>query len=357
MKPLDELKTFFESSPLTFMRTVPFNEIIFDNRCKFLCKYGCKNFRRKYCCPPDALELKEEIQKNNYQWALLAATSSQLPPQITEYQKLYRNRQKEHEIQKISINLHDFFIKNDIDHIILSGGACKKCQICSKILHQKCKKPKLKLTSMEAVGIDCQSTLTSAGFDFEMPAKKSINRCTAVLLDCDDFSSINWKKYDSNQTFKKVSEKLIRATCEKLTSENSKMFESIDLISTSDINQGSDLCNGCNHVSKNFACPPYSDKIDLTMWDRCIVWKWNINNVKKYSYNRALRLIHTSLFSLGLYYALSVRDCYCDECQICEYEKCDFPVCNFRKIMSPSMQSQGINPNQFGNGKYGLEFI
>ncbi len=357
MNSLDELKTFFEFSPLAFMRTIPSNEIIFDNRCKFLCKYGCKNFNRKYCCPPDALELREEIQKHNYQWVLLAASSTQLPPRITEYQKLYRNRYKEHEIQKISLNLHDIFLKNGIDHIILSGGACKKCKVCSKILRQICKKPRLKLTSMEAVGIDCIRTLTSAGFDFEMPAKNSINRCTAVLLDCDEYSTINWKKCDSNQTFKKVNKKHIQATCKRLASENSKMFESIELIPTSDIHQESNLCNGCNRVSTNFSCPPYSDKIDLTMWDQCVVWRWNKNNLKKYSYNRALKLIHTSLFSLGLYYAFSVRDCYCDACQICEYEKCDFPNCNVKKIMSPSMQSQGINPNQFGNGKYGLEFI
>jgi predicted metal-binding protein len=266
------------------------------------------------------------------------------------------NRHKEHEIQKISTTLHNFFIEKDIEHVILSGGACKKCQKCSKIINQQCKKPNSKLTSMEAVGIDCQKTLTSAGFDFTMPAKNSINRCTAVLFDCNDLSTINWKKNDSHQTFKKVSKNKIQLSCDILQSKNPKMIESIQLIPISEINH-SELCNGCDHYSKNFACPPYSDKIDFTEWDHCILWKWNKNNVKKYSYNTALKLIHTSLFSLGLYFAISVRDCYCEECPICEYEKSGSPVCNFRKIMSPSMQSQGINPNQFGAGKYGLVFI
>lgn len=171
MKSHNELKIFFEASPLAFMRVIPFNEVCFDDRCKFLCKYGCKNFQRKYCCPPDSLELKEAIQNHNYKWTLLAATSSPLPPDISPYKKLFLNRHKEHEIQRISTNLQDLFIKNKIGHIVLSGGACKKCHICSKIVHLKCKKPNQKLTSMEAVGIDCQKTLSSAGFPFEMPAK------------------------------------------------------------------------------------------------------------------------------------------------------------------------------------------
>jgi hypothetical protein len=68
-------------------------------------------------------------------------------------------------------------------------------------------------------------------------------------------------------------------------------------------------------------------------------------------------MLHTSFFSLGLYFSFSVRDCFCDECSICEYGLIEYPFCNYRKIMAPSMQSQGIDPSQFGKGKYGLEFV
>jgi predicted metal-binding protein len=357
MKPLNELKFFFQTSPLAFMRTIPFNKIFFDDRCKFLCKYGCKNYQRKYCCPPDSLELKEEIQNHNYKWALLAATSCSLPLQITHYKKLYLNRQKEHEIQRISSTLHDLFIKNRIEHIILSGGACKKCQICSKILHLKCKKPNQKLTSMEAVGIDCQKTLSSAGFAFEMPGKNSINRCTALLFDTDEFSTVNWKKIASYQTFQKVKKNHIQIACDALQKNNPKMFEEIRLIPTSEIDMDNNLCDNCNVKQKNYSCPPYSDKVNLSMWDTCVLWKWNNNNSKKNSYNNALKLVHNTIFALGLYFAFTIRDCYCDECSICEYGMNDSPTCKSKKIMSPSMQSQGIDPKQFGDGKFGLELV
>jgi len=200
MNPYDQIESFFNSSPLDFMRVIPFKDIIFDERCQYLCKFGCKNYERKYCCPPDSLKLLDKIKQKNYNWALLAATTTLLPEKISVFKKRFLNRSKELEIQKISTGLHILFAQNQYDHIILSGGACKKCKICSKIENQKCKKPTLKLTSMEAVGIDCQRTLSSAGFDFEMPARNSINRCTTVLFDIDDLSSINLRKKNSNQS-------------------------------------------------------------------------------------------------------------------------------------------------------------
>lgn len=357
MKPLNELKIFFETSPLAFMRVIPFNEVFFDDRCKFFCKYGCKNYQRKYCCPPDSLELKDAIQNHNYKWVLLAATTSPLPPDISPYKKLFLNRYKEHEIQRVSTNLQDLFIKNKIEHIVLSGGACKKCQICSKIIHLKCKKPNQKLTSMEAVGIDCQKTLSSAGFPFEMPAKKSINRCTALLFDSDEFSTVNWKKMASYQTFQKVTKNHIQIAIDTLQKNNPQMFKEIKLIPIHEISTDNYLCEICSSKQNNYSCPPYSDKINLLLWDMCVLWEWNNNDSKKNSYNNALKLVHNTIFSLGLYFAFTIRDCYCDACPICECGRSESQTCKFKKILSPSMQSQGIDPKQFGDGKFGLELV
>lgn len=358
MTLISDLEELFNTNSIIFMRVIPFNEIIFDDRCQFLCKYGCKNYQRKYCCPPDSLELAEQIKKKEYKWALLVATSALLPEKISVFKKRNLNRQKELEIQRISTSLDSLFTKNGLDHQVLSGGSCKKCQICTKRENLPCKKPNDKLTSMEAVGIDCQKTLSSAGFDFEMPATSSINRCTTILFDCDKSVSINWKKQESFQFFQKVTKTKIELACKKILEQNPNMFHTIKIIPISSIDQNSIICDAqCPNYSSNFSCPPYSDKINLQQWNHCVLWSWKKNNSKKNSYNQALRCIHNSLFSLGLYFAFSVRDCYCDECSKCEYSECDSPVCNFRKIMAPSMQSQGIDFKQFGEGKFGLEFI
>jgi predicted metal-binding protein len=358
MEVLSEIESFFNSSPLVFMRAIPFNKIVFDRRCEYMCKYGCKNYNRKFSCPPDSLQFMENVLKKQYNWTILTATSTLLPENTTRYKKIFLDRQKEFEIQKISNNFHDFFNKNDIDHILLSSGSCKKCQKCSKIYNEECKKPELKITSMEAVGIDCQKTLSDAGFDFEMPARNSINRCMAVLFNCNELSSIHWKKGVSHQKFKRISNQEIKNKCDFLQDEFPQLFESVELIPTSELKQGEVVCSSkCKNNSLNYSCPPYSSKFDFGLWDQCILWKWKENKLKKSSYNMALKKIHSSFFSMGLYFALSVRDCYCNECQTCEYALSKTPVCNFRKLMSPSMQSQGINPSQFGEGKYGLELV
>jgi Predicted metal-binding protein len=281
MSVLSELNFFFNSSALIFMKTIPFNELSFDNRCEFLCKYGCKNYNHKFCCPPDSHNFLNYIHKKQPNWVLLAATSVKVPQKTSEFQKRFLNIQKEMEIQRISYNLSSIFSEKQIDHIVLSGGSCKKCKICSKIKKQECNKPNLKLTSMEAVGLDCQKTLTDAGFDFEMPARNSINRCMAILFNDENLSSIFWIKENSNQTYKKVSKKEIQGMCSSLHKEFPEMFDSIQLISIPKIKQEGFKCTDkCEHYSKNFSCPPYSTKINFNLWNYCILWKWNENKFK-----------------------------------------------------------------------------
>ena len=70
-----------------------------------------------------------------------------------------------------------------------------------------------------------------------------------------------------------------------------------------------------------------------------------------------MKKIHSTTFSMGFYFAMSLRDCYCDECSQCTFSLSEKTVCNYRKLLSPSMQSQGIDPLNFGKGKYGIELL
>jgi len=129
------------------------------------------------------------------------------------------------------------------------------------------------------------------------------------------------------------------------------------LIPIHKINTDNCLCEICNSKQNNYSCPPYSDRINLSLWDKCVLWEWNNNDSKKNSYNNALKLVHNTIFSLGVYFAFTIRDCYCDACPICECGRSESQTCKFKKILSPSMQSQGIDPKQFGDGKFGLELV
>ncbi|GAH47304.1 unnamed protein product, partial [marine sediment metagenome] len=171
-------------------------------------------------------------------------------------------------------------------------------------------------------------------------------------------SKIELKKKKSLQKFKQFSKKEILENCTKLINENPKLYSEIKLVSLKNINIKEPICDiNCEFHGKNFSCPPFSTKIDLSLWANAILWEWKCNNYKKYRYNLALKKIHGMIYSLGYYFALSFRDCYCDECLGCTYPLLDKPICEYRKILSPSMQSQGIDPKLFGNGKYGLELF
>ncbi|MFW5895706.1 MAG: DUF2284 domain-containing protein [archaeon] len=353
---IDDLKSYFEKSNLSFIKEIPFDNLYFDERAQYMCKFGCKNYNRKYSCPPESLKVKNEIQK--YDRAILFATTFNYPENASYYKKRGLNYKKEYEIQRISEELDNKFSMLGVDHFVLAGGSCKRCNQCSFEDNKPCKKPNRKQTSMEAVGIDCQKTMHDAGFDFNISDSDSINRCGCILLNDESFKGLENKKEKSNQKYHRPTKKEAKNMCSKLETEYSKFFEEVCLINISDIKNSEKICNpSCKSYGKTFSCPPYSEKIDLDLWDYAIIWKWSESNYKKYRYNQALKKIHGAFYSIGYYFALSLRDCNCKECQICNYEKNDESYCENRKILAPSMQSQGIDPNQFGNGKFGVELI
>jgi predicted metal-binding protein len=353
----DRVRDYLKESPLAFFKVVPLEELRFDERAKYMCKFGCKNYGRKYSCPPESLKLLQQLMKRRYRWAILFATTYKVPDPSRRYQVRALNLQKELEIQRISRELAAILSDHNVDHHMLSGGPCRRCKDCALKYKNACKKPTFKQVSMEAVGIDCQITMHCAGFDFEMPTNGSINRCGCILTDIGEFSEIHLNSIRSLQQYRPATYKLAREMCERLNREYSHLFESVELIPVSDVTKGVPTCNSCRNWGKNFACPPYSEQIDIGLWDFAAVWKWEQNNRKKDRYNIALKTIHAAFFSLGYYFALSIRDCYCDECDTCARLNVENQFCSYRKLLSPSLQSQHIDPRQFGEGRFGLELL
>jgi predicted metal-binding protein len=351
------LRDYFDGSPLAFMRAVPAETLEFDQRAKYMCKFGCKNYNRKYSCPPESLAVLDRIQQHKYRWAILFATTYKVDNGYSRYKVRALNQHKEYEIQRICNEIGNILDSNDISYLLLSGGPCRQCKECSLICNEVCRKLQVRQVSMEAVCIDCQKTMHHAGFDFQMPNNGSINRCGCILTNEDELSSIYFNNVESPQKLVYPSKERTLEMCSRLLVERPQIYDAIQLISLSELCEGDSPCETCKHYRTNFSCPPYSEKIDTGLWNLGVLWNWKKNDKKKYSYNIALRTIHRAFFSLGYYFALSLRDCYCDECKPCNYLHSERPICNYRQLLAPSMQSQGINPSQFGTGKFGLELI
>lgn len=353
-----ELLEYYDSSNLSFIRTVPFSNIFFDDRAEYMCKYGCKNYQNKYSCPPYSNKLKEKIEKKNYKYALLFATTHKIQSGLSRMKLKNINHIKECEIQRISGDINNIFNNNNTDHIALSGGSCKKCRPCHARLNEPCAKPDYMQTSMEAVGIDCQRTMHKADFDFEMPNRDSINRCGCILSNEKSIINLHMQKRNSFQKYKNGTKKDAIEMIDLLINEYSNMFKEIIIIPINKIIKSESECVvNCTMNKNGYACPPYSNMININLWKYAIIWEWNNNKYKKNSYNITLKTIHKAFFSQGFYFALSLRDCYCDECKECQNKKEMKSYCINRSLLAPSMQSQGIDPKQFGQGKFGIELI
>ena len=195
-------------------------------------------------------------------------------------------------------------------NIVFSGGACKKCRPCSCIEVNKCKKPSLKQIRMEAIQIDCIKTLSNAGFNFQLTDPHTINKCGCIFTNDKNLSEIYLKKNNSFQKFNQASLKEIGDFFNQLIKENPKLYDKIEIVPIKKIKIGAPSCKkDCKFYGKNFSWPPYSKKIDLTLWNKAIIWKWKGSEFKKYRYNIALKKLHEMLYSFGYDFAFSIRDC------------------------------------------------
>jgi predicted metal-binding protein len=339
-----DLKELFNNNKISFLKTIGPKDIIFDKRAFYMCKYGCEDYNRKYSCPPYTLSNIKQLNSKKYNKVLLIAISFDIPKFSPRALVWLFNTMRESHIHKIATKLNEVFSKYNFEYQVLSGGPCNKCYSCTAMNNTPCKKPQLKLISMEANSIDCIKTMTNAGYEFEMPNKNSINRCAAVFFNDSNIEML-LKRRESPQNFKQKKKSELDLMCKKLM--KGKLFKKIKIIKTSDIQNDSEI--NINEKSSNYSNSPYSDKIPLNLWNKAILWKLNEGN----DYNTALGVIHKAVFSLGYYFSLSIRDNTCDYCRTCKYPN----VCPTRIILAPSMASQGINKLQFGAGRWGIELL
>lgn len=114
------------------------------------CKIGCKNYNKKWSCPPCSPSFANMKHKKHFlvimlridgkyfsdctEWMKLKAINSILKPKIENIVKGLANKH------------------NGYEYI---SGACRKCKNCAKKINEPCKYPDKLRYSLESVGIDC----------------------------------------------------------------------------------------------------------------------------------------------------------------------------------------------------------
>jgi len=122
------------------------NKDFFSN----MCKKGCKNYNKKYSCPPFSPSFKNLSKSYDGLFIIFFLTSLK-QIKSTEYNKIrIANVVMKSKIKKLMRYLEEKF-----DTKFLSTGSCDLCKPCKCKLKLSCKYPEKRRYSLEAVGIDC----------------------------------------------------------------------------------------------------------------------------------------------------------------------------------------------------------
>lgn len=130
---------------ITDISNVKLQKELFAN----MCREGCRNFNKKYSCPP--LSLDFSAYTKGYEKLLVILLRINLG-QLKEYKEYHRlrigNAVIKPRIEKVMRLLED-------NSRFLGTGACRLCKPCKKALKQPCKYPDKMRFSLESLGVDC----------------------------------------------------------------------------------------------------------------------------------------------------------------------------------------------------------
>ncbi|MEW5818791.1 MAG: DUF2284 domain-containing protein [Cyanobacteriota bacterium] len=132
-----------------------------------ICMEGCKNFNKKYSCPP--LSPPFNLLARNYQYLVVNAIKIKL----SDYQKIFNTIRMTNSVGK---SLQRKIIENAFTdrQLILSNGSCRLCKICAYQDNLPCKYPGRMRYSLEATGVNVNE-LTIKCFEFPLVWYQSDN--------------------------------------------------------------------------------------------------------------------------------------------------------------------------------------
>lgn len=133
------------------------------NRNSFLCERGCKNFTRKYSCPPFSSSFDLLIAGKQYLVVNVIKVNTR--QQIHIYNTIRMANVVAKSIQKKAFNFIDEKCQNK--EPILENGSCRLCKKCNLVSKLPCRHPEKMRPSLEATGIDVNDLVIKI-FGFEL---------------------------------------------------------------------------------------------------------------------------------------------------------------------------------------------
>lgn len=133
------------------------------DKCNYLCKIGCPNFKRKWSCPPNAPSYIEFAKEFNYLTVIILST------QLRQFSYI--------ENDYLKIKAANVILKSRIDKALrqiiskdlkyISTGSCRLCKSCNYKKGLPCKHPDIMTYSYEALGVNVQDMVHDV-FDYQL---------------------------------------------------------------------------------------------------------------------------------------------------------------------------------------------
>lgn len=173
--------------------SISVNEVPYDyNLSSQLCKSGCKNFNKKYSCPPHSPSFGSII-KNRYTLSIFLVKIY-----TTDLTRKYITLKMINSVARSIQRSYFTFINNNSEELknyfLLGNGSCRACRKCAYIKNEKCKKPHEIIVSLEATGINVDK-LVEEVFSLKLEWYKLFNnsfpkfQCVVGGIVCNNYLS------------------------------------------------------------------------------------------------------------------------------------------------------------------------
>ncbi|MDD5417062.1 MAG: DUF2284 domain-containing protein [Candidatus Aenigmarchaeota archaeon] len=125
---------------------IPTNKTLFAEACK----KGCKNYNKKWSCPPCSPSFDKMKHKKKF-LVVMIKINGRYFADCTEWMKV----KTINSILKSKLDNAVRGIADKFNGYCYISGSCRLCKICAKKTNKPCRHPNKLRYSLEAVGIDC----------------------------------------------------------------------------------------------------------------------------------------------------------------------------------------------------------
>ncbi len=173
------LKQLFAARGFTDVRWIDPKDIVVAEWVRMKCRYGCGDYGRNACCPPNAPPV-EECARFLREYKRCA---------VFHFAKTVAKPEDRHAwSRKLNLELvrleQELFKSGFVKAFLLPFDSCNLCLECSGA-RTACKDPKLARPSPDALAIDVFTTVRRIGFPIEVLADydREMNRYAFLLVD------------------------------------------------------------------------------------------------------------------------------------------------------------------------------